>query len=63
MADKKFGELSIQVILQIDSTNGSTFTNAVEAILGLQKRYKLPETGEELDADYWRVKVLQGWRD
>lgn len=57
----RFGAHSLRAVLVIESTNGSTMTAAVEAVLTQLRLYSLPKTGQRLENKYWRVEVVEGW--
>lgn len=46
-----------RLAITIESTNGSTLTTAVEALLAKLKKFQTPETGEVFEGDYYRLTV------
>ena len=54
----KTKKLPMQLVLQLNSTNGTTMQKGVEAVVDVLKHFRFPKNRQVLKGDYWRVKVL-----
>lgn len=57
--ERRFGPCGQKIVLRIESTNGTTMTSAIEAVLKIFNRYETPKPGQVIEGKFWMVEVLK----
>lgn len=51
--------LPLGLTVKIQATNGNTTRYALEAVVDILKKMRMPQAGQVIDDEYWRVTIIE----